>query len=61
MIDEHDSHLPGGIKGIGMLGTVGTAGAIANAVFHATGRRARDLPIRLDQCTATAPHLLRIR
>ena len=49
MIDEHDPHLASGIKGIGMLGTVGTAAAIANAVFHATGRRIRDLPIRLEQ------------
>ncbi|TWT11732.1 xanthine dehydrogenase family protein molybdopterin-binding subunit [Reyranella sp. CPCC 100927] len=50
MIDEDDPHLAGGIKGIGMLGTVGTAAAIANAVFHATGRRIRDLPIRLEHC-----------
>ena len=50
MIEESDPHLAGGIKGIGMLGTVGTAAAIANAVFHATGRRIRDLPIRLEQC-----------
>ena len=32
-----------------MLGTCGTAAAIANAVYHATGRRIRDLPIRLEQ------------
>jgi CO/xanthine dehydrogenase Mo-binding subunit len=32
--------------GVGMLGTVGTAAAIANAVFHATGLRLRSLPIR---------------
>jgi xanthine dehydrogenase YagR molybdenum-binding subunit len=38
----------GGVKGIGMLGTVGTAAAIANAVFHATGKRVRDLPIRIE-------------
>ncbi len=50
LVEEHDPHLAGGIKGIGMLGTVGTAGAIANAVFHATGRRIRDLPIRLEHC-----------
>lgn len=48
LLDEHDPHLPGGVKGIGMLGTTGTAAAIANAVWHATGRRVRRLPIRLD-------------
>jgi xanthine dehydrogenase YagR molybdenum-binding subunit len=48
LVDEDDPHLGGGIKGIGMLGTVGTAAAIANAVFHATGRRIRELPIRLE-------------
>ncbi|MBX3619211.1 MAG: xanthine dehydrogenase family protein molybdopterin-binding subunit [Rhizobacter sp.] len=49
LIDEHDPHLPGGVKGLGMLGTCGTGGAIANAVWHATGRRIRSLPIRLEQ------------
>lgn len=49
MVDEHDPHLPGGVKGLGMLGTTGTAAAIANAVWHATGRRIRELPIRLEQ------------
>ena len=48
LLDEHDPHLPGGVKGIGMLGTTGTAAAIANAVWHATGRRVRRLPIRLE-------------
>jgi xanthine dehydrogenase YagR molybdenum-binding subunit len=49
MLDEHDPHLPGGVKGLGMLGTTGTAAAIANAVWHATGRRIRALPIRIEQ------------
>lgn len=49
LVDEHDPHLPGGVKGLGMLGTCGTAGAIANAVWHATGRRIRSLPLRLEQ------------
>lgn len=50
MLSEDEPHLgSGGVKGIGMLGTCGTAAAIANAVFHATGRRIRDLPIRLEQ------------
>ncbi len=48
LVDENDPHLGGGIKGIGMLGIVGTAAAIGNAVFHATGRRIRDLPIRIE-------------
>ena len=48
LVDEEDPHLAGGIKGIGMLGTVGTAAAIANAVFHATGVRVRRLPIRIE-------------
>ena len=39
---------PVGIKGIGELGNVGTAAAVANAVFHATGKRIRDLPIRIE-------------
>ena len=38
-----------GSKGIGELGVVGTAAAIANAVYHATGIRVRDLPITLDK------------
>ncbi len=52
-IDEHDEHLnPMGSKGIGEIGIVGTAAAVANAVFHATGTRVRDLPIRLDRVLA---------
>ena len=39
----------GGAKGIGEIGIVGVAAAIANAVFHATGKRVRDLPITLDK------------
>jgi xanthine dehydrogenase YagR molybdenum-binding subunit len=49
-IDEDDAELnPMGSKGIGEIGIVGTAAAIANAVYHATGTRVRDLPIRLDR------------
>jgi xanthine dehydrogenase YagR molybdenum-binding subunit len=40
---------PAGIKGLGELGNVGTNAAVANAVFHATGQRVRELPIRLDK------------
>jgi len=49
-IDDEDRHLGApGAKGIGEIGIVGTAAAIANAVFHATGTRVRDLPITLDK------------
>jgi xanthine dehydrogenase YagR molybdenum-binding subunit len=49
-IEEEDPHLnPMGAKGIGEIGIVGTAAAVANAVHHATGVRIRDLPIRLDR------------
>jgi xanthine dehydrogenase YagR molybdenum-binding subunit len=49
-LDEPDPHTnPMGSKGIGELGIVGTAAAIANAVHHATGIRVRDLPITLDR------------
>jgi xanthine dehydrogenase YagR molybdenum-binding subunit len=49
-LDEDDPHLnPMGAKGIGEIGIVGTAAAIANAVHHATGIRGRDLPLRLDR------------
>jgi xanthine dehydrogenase YagR molybdenum-binding subunit len=45
-IDEEDPHVnPMGAKGIGEIGIVGTAAAVANAVQHATGIRIRDLPI----------------
>ncbi|MGH3482237.1 MAG: xanthine dehydrogenase family protein molybdopterin-binding subunit [Nocardioidaceae bacterium] len=49
-VDEHDDELgPLGGKGVGEIGIVGTAAAIANAVWHATGVRHRDLPIRPDR------------
>jgi xanthine dehydrogenase YagR molybdenum-binding subunit len=49
-IEEADDRLnPMGAKGVGEIGIVGTAAAIANAVHHATGIRIRDLPIRLDR------------
>ena len=40
---------PLGIKGIGEIGIVGVAAAIANAIYHATGKRVRDLPITIDK------------
>ena len=46
-VDEHVNTI--GTKGIGEIGIVGTAAAVANAVFNATGVRVRDLPITLDK------------
>lgn len=55
-LDERDPLVdPIGSKGLGEIGIVGTAAAIANAVYHATGIRVRELPITLDkllQCSA---------
>ncbi|MGU3421863.1 xanthine dehydrogenase family protein molybdopterin-binding subunit [Methylobacterium sp. D54C] len=48
-VEEEDKANPLGVKGLGEIGIVGTAAAIANAVFHATGRRVRDLPITVDK------------
>jgi CO/xanthine dehydrogenase Mo-binding subunit len=48
-VGEPDRFNPIGVKGVGEIGLVGMAAAIANAVFHATGRRIRSLPITLDQ------------
>ncbi|GGV01289.1 oxidoreductase [Kitasatospora herbaricolor] len=48
-VDDPDTHDPTGIKGIGEIGIVGGAAAIANAVWHATGVRHRALPIRPDR------------
>lgn len=54
-VDEQDDFVnPMGIKGLGEIGIVGVAAAIANAVYHATGVRVRDLPITLDKLTRTA-------
>lgn len=50
VVDEEDPYVnPLGVKGIGEIGIVGGAAAIANAVFHATGKRIRDLPIQPDK------------
>jgi xanthine dehydrogenase YagR molybdenum-binding subunit len=49
-VDEPDATInPLGMKGVGEIGIVGVAAAIANAVYHATGKRVRDLPITLDK------------
>ncbi len=50
-VDEHDDKVAPllGVKGLGEIGIVGSAAAVANAVFHATGKRVRDLPITIDK------------
>jgi xanthine dehydrogenase YagR molybdenum-binding subunit len=49
-VEEPDEIInPLGIKGVGEIGIIGVAAAIANAVYHATGKRVRDLPITLDK------------
>jgi xanthine dehydrogenase YagR molybdenum-binding subunit len=48
-IDEHDPYVNAlGIKGVGEIGITGSAGAVANAVWHATGVRVRRFPIRIS-------------
>ncbi len=48
-VDEHDPHVNAlGIKGVGEIGITGSAGAVANAVWHATGVRVRRFPIGID-------------
>jgi xanthine dehydrogenase YagR molybdenum-binding subunit len=50
MVPEDDPHVNEiGAKGVGEIGITGAAAAIANAVYHATGKRVRDLPITLDK------------
>ncbi len=49
-VEERDEHVnPLGVKGVGEIGITGAAAAVANAVFHATGKRVRDLPITPDK------------
>jgi xanthine dehydrogenase YagR molybdenum-binding subunit len=49
-VDEHDPHVNAlGIKGVGEIGITGSAGAVANAVWHATGIRVRRFPIRIEE------------
>jgi xanthine dehydrogenase YagR molybdenum-binding subunit len=50
MLDRPDPHINTlGARGIGEIGITGTGAAIANAVYHATGQRIRDLPVTLDK------------
>ena len=49
-VEEEDTHVnPIGVKGLAEMPLVGVAAAVANAVYHATGKRVRDLPITLDK------------
>ena len=49
LVPEHDPAVnPAGVKGLGELGNVGTAAAISNAIYHATGKRIRKLPICVE-------------
>jgi xanthine dehydrogenase YagR molybdenum-binding subunit len=49
-VEEHDPHVnPLGVKGVGEIAMVGVAPAIASAIFHATGKRIRELPITPDK------------
>jgi xanthine dehydrogenase YagR molybdenum-binding subunit len=50
--EDHDVN-PAGIKGLGELANVGTAAAVSNAVYHATGMRIRKLPIRIEDILPT--------
>ena len=53
LVEERDPHVNAlGIKGVGEIGVTGTAGAIANAVWHASGVRVRQFPITLDRLIA---------
>ena len=52
LIPETDPYLPLGVKGVGEIGITGTVGAIANAVWHATGKRVRRFPIRIEDLIA---------
>ncbi len=50
LVEEEDPHVNVlGVKGVGEIGVTGTAAAIANAVWHATGIRVREFPITLDR------------
>jgi xanthine dehydrogenase YagR molybdenum-binding subunit len=54
-VDEHDLEAtPLGVMGVGEIGIVGTAAAVANASFHATGTQVRSLPITIDKIFSEA-------
>src|SRR3546814_18639058 len=61
LVEEDDPHVnPLGVKGLGEIALVGMAPAVANAVFHATGRRVRDLPIRIEDVLGACGGGLRV-
>ncbi|MFN8675081.1 MAG: xanthine dehydrogenase family protein molybdopterin-binding subunit [Thermomicrobiales bacterium] len=49
LLDYPDEHAPLGARGVGEIGITGAPAAVANAIYHATGKRVRDLPITLDK------------
>ena len=60
MVPEEDTVInPLGIKGIGEIGIVGTSAALANAIYHATGQRLRDLPLRIDSLVSGVLKMMR--
>jgi xanthine dehydrogenase YagR molybdenum-binding subunit len=57
LIEEHDPHVNAlGIKGVGEIGITGSAGAVANAVWHATGVRVRRFPIKIEDLAVPSAH-----
>src|SRR3546814_9934450 len=61
LVEEDDPHVnPLGVKGLGEIALVDMAPAVANAVFHATGRRVRDLPIRIEDVLGAGGGGLRV-
>ena len=52
-VDEEDKANPLGVKGLGEIGIVGAAAAVANAVYHATGKRIRSVPLHNHDLTWT--------
>jgi xanthine dehydrogenase YagR molybdenum-binding subunit len=50
LVDEHDPHVnPLGVKGVGEIGITGSAGAVVNAIWHATGVRVREFPVGIER------------
>jgi xanthine dehydrogenase YagR molybdenum-binding subunit len=50
LVEEEDPHVNAlGVKGVGEIGITGTAGAVANAIWHATGVRVRRFPVAIEE------------